>query len=493
MLKVLLFLATTLFPILNSSAATDVEFLLDLSGSMMKRIDGTPQIELAKKSFRDALKAIPADELVAVRVFAHRVEQTNKEESCKDTELIYPFAKLNVASIENALDTLQPKGYTPLAYSLEKSGEDLIAIGKEREPERVIVVLSDGEETCGGDPIAVLQALKDKGIKVVVHTIGFNVDDAARRQLQAIASFSGGKYFDAKDGTKLSESLQLATKEAFIPPSAPTATSTPEPRLDKPRELFEGRAVRGGNGYSTAVPIVDLGTQLKLDHHQRGEDIDYFYLDLNPGDIIHGLIRTGDKVLSSNQEIFGGSGKIEIHGPDKTEVDGRFLELMSANSMKENDFFVSRAGRYYFLVGRYGNDVHKDHLFFTLSVNRKGDLDTETDAGSTADTALTIVPGSYQRNFGGLEDKEDRFKLTAKKGEKYVFTMLPQKNESPTIYFDLIDSLKIDVSHDKRGGSSDQGLQVKFTVPDDGDYYLIAKYSGVKKYSDYEIKLIKVE
>jgi hypothetical protein len=493
MVKLFLLFAVTLFPILTSSAATDVEFLLDLSGSMMKKIDGTPQIELAKKSFRDALKAIPTDELVAVRVFAHRVEQTNKEESCKDTELIYPFNKLDVASVERALDNLQPKGYTPLAYSLEKSGEDLIAIGKEREPERVIVVLSDGEETCGGDPLAVLQALKDKGIKVVVHTIGFNVDDAARKQLQAIAASSGGKYFDAKDGAKLSESLQLATKEAFVAPPAPTATSTPEPRLDKPRELFDGKAVRGGNGYSTAVQFVDLGTQLKLDHHQRGDDIDFFYLDLNPGDMIHGIMRTGEKVLSSNQEVFGGSGKIAIHGPEKTEADGRFLMLMGANNVKENDFFASRAGRYYVLVGTYGNDVHKDHLFFTLSVNRKGDLDTETDAGTTADTALTIAPGIYQRNFGGLEDQEDRFKLTAKKGEKYIFTMLPQTSESPTIYFDLIDSLKIDISHEKRGGSSGQGLQVKFTVPDDGDYYLIAKYSGVKKYSDYEIKLTKEE
>jgi hypothetical protein len=78
--------------------------------------------------------------------------------------------------------------------------------------------------------------------------------------------------------------------------------------------------VRGGNGCSTAVQVVDLGIQLKLDHHQRGEDIDYSYLDLNPGDIIHGLIRTGDKVLSSNQEISGGSGKIEIHGPGKIKV-----------------------------------------------------------------------------------------------------------------------------------------------------------------------------
>ena len=52
---------------------------------------------------------------------------------------------------------------------------------------------------------------------------------------------------------------------------------------------------------------------------------------------------------------------------------------------------------------------------------------------------------------------------------------LLQKNWKMTEYFDLIDSLKIDVSHERRGGYSNKGLQIKFTVPEDGDYYLIAK------------------
>jgi hypothetical protein len=492
MFKVLLTSILLMFPVL-ASAATDVEFLLDLSGSMMKRIDGVPQIDLAKKSFREALKVIPANELVAVRVFAHRIEQSNKLGSCQDTELIYPFAAVNLESIEKVLGKLEPKGYTPLAYGLEKSGEDLITVGKEREPERVIVVLSDGEETCGGDPIAVLKALKDKGVKVVVHTIGFNVEDIARKQLQEIAAFSGGKYFDAKDGVRLSESLQLATKEAFVP--IPTPTNTPETRLEKPRELFEGKEVRGGNGYSTAVQITDLGVQLKLDHHQKERDQDYFFLDLVAGDMVHGTLRTGDFSISLYQEKFNSAGgEILIHGPDKTSL-GRFLETEKINSKIESDFFAAQSGRYYFLVGNSHssnyNNIHKDHFFFSFNVSRKGDLDTDSDAGNTNETALPIVPGKYQKNFGGMADREDRFKLVAKKGEKYSVEMIPQREKSPSLSIKVRDELKISIPVQSRGGNSGQGIKASFEIPEDGNYYLVIDYAayGLGDYSDYIIEL----
>ena len=138
--------------------------------------------------------------------------------------------------------------------------------------------------------------------------------------------------------------------------------------------------------------------------------------------------------------------------------------------------------------------MHKDHLFFTFSVGRKGDLDTDTDAGNSQDTALPIAPGVYQKNFGGLADTEDRFKLAGKKGEKYQFTIVPQSETGPSCSFNVVDSLKIPVSSDKRGGGAGEGLEAAFTIPEDGDYYLIVKYrSGARNYSDYTIKLSKSE
>src|SRR4030095_14176464 len=74
--------------------------------------------------------------------------------------------------------------------------------------ERFIVLVSDGKETCQGDPVVAAKALAAKGI--TVHTVGFIVDTAARGQLQAIAQTTGGTYFDAPVGPELPDTLKSA-------------------------------------------------------------------------------------------------------------------------------------------------------------------------------------------------------------------------------------------------------------------------------------------
>jgi hypothetical protein len=70
------------------------------------------------------------------------------------------------------------------------------------------VLVSDGKETCQGDPVVAAKALAAKDI--TVHTVGFIVDTAARGQLQAIAQATGGTYFDAPVGPELPDTLKSA-------------------------------------------------------------------------------------------------------------------------------------------------------------------------------------------------------------------------------------------------------------------------------------------
>ena len=70
------------------------------------------------------------------------------------------------------------------------------------------MLVSDGKETCQGDPALAARALAAKGI--TVHTVGFVVDTAARGQLQAIAQATGGTYFDAPVGPELPDTLKSA-------------------------------------------------------------------------------------------------------------------------------------------------------------------------------------------------------------------------------------------------------------------------------------------
>ena len=71
-----------------------------------------------------------------------------------------------------------------------------------------IVLVSDGEETCGGDPCALAAELAAGDIELVIHTIGLAVDDVARTQLQCVADVSGGTYTDADRAEDLNVALE---------------------------------------------------------------------------------------------------------------------------------------------------------------------------------------------------------------------------------------------------------------------------------------------
>ncbi len=75
----------------------------------------------------------------------------------------------------------------------------------------VVYLISDGEETCGGDPVAAAKALNGSGVNAIVNVIGFDVDAETRAQLEAISEAGGGKYFAAKDSAALAKHLQAAS------------------------------------------------------------------------------------------------------------------------------------------------------------------------------------------------------------------------------------------------------------------------------------------
>ncbi len=99
----------------------DIEFILDISGSMQQKLNGESQIDSARAATLNALNEIKINQLVALRVYGHRVDQSKKEESCKDTELLIPFKQLDKQEFSAKIQDLTPRGYTPIAYSLEQS------------------------------------------------------------------------------------------------------------------------------------------------------------------------------------------------------------------------------------------------------------------------------------------------------------------------------------------------------------------------------------
>ena len=67
--------------------------------------------------------------------------------------------------------------------------------------------MTDGNETCGGDPVAVAQQMRALGINVRVHVVGFGVSANEGLQLAAIAQGGGGTFASAENTEELSKAL----------------------------------------------------------------------------------------------------------------------------------------------------------------------------------------------------------------------------------------------------------------------------------------------
>jgi hypothetical protein len=194
----------------QDTGSRSVLLILDASGSMNARMpDGRTRFEAARAAIGDMLAKLAGGVRVGLRVYGHQSKPAAK--NCEDTELVTPFDGVteNRAVILAKLGKLQVQGYTPITLSLQRAAED---IAKEPTADRVVVLVSDGRETCGADPCTAAKALAAANVKLVVHTVGLGVDAAARTQLQCIAGVARGTYFDATTTADLFERLGRAAK-----------------------------------------------------------------------------------------------------------------------------------------------------------------------------------------------------------------------------------------------------------------------------------------
>jgi hypothetical protein len=147
---------------------------------------------------RDVVEGLPDGMHTGLRVYGHRVPNTDKKRGCKDTELVHPVAPLDRQAMVDAIDGFQAKGFTPIGHSLKKAAGDLPPEGA-----RSIVLVSDGEDTCAPpNPCKVAATLRDNGVDLVIETVGFALGDnnKARRQLECIAEKGGGEFHDVSNG-----------------------------------------------------------------------------------------------------------------------------------------------------------------------------------------------------------------------------------------------------------------------------------------------------
>ncbi|MEJ7761933.1 MAG: VWA domain-containing protein, partial [Thermomicrobiales bacterium] len=185
-----------------------VAIIVDTSGSMLAPLDGTSRADVAKVALVDLVTTtLPPGTDVSLRAFGV------VPDSC-ETRLVVPRAPLDPAAMVDTIQGLEVVNLvrTPLGASLEAVAGDL---GTEPGP-KIVVFVTDGEETCGGDPAAAIQALIDSGINVRVNIVGFALDDDALKiQFEEWARLGNGRYIDAADGAELAAAVAEAVQPTY--------------------------------------------------------------------------------------------------------------------------------------------------------------------------------------------------------------------------------------------------------------------------------------
>lgn len=209
----------------HADSDKSIALIIDASGSMKAKLaDGQTRMDAAKTAVSDFVGKLAPDTRLAFWAYGHQSAPSKKD--CKDNAQLSGFdaVSANKAAITDKAKGLEPLGYTPITYAITRAAEGL---GSEEAASRVVVLVSDGKETCQADPCAAAKALADADAKLVVHTVGVGVDSVTRSQLQCIATAARGSYFDANSTSDLSAALGKAADAA--PKKKQIVITTPKP------------------------------------------------------------------------------------------------------------------------------------------------------------------------------------------------------------------------------------------------------------------------
>ncbi|MFP4045594.1 MAG: TasA family protein [Candidatus Aenigmatarchaeota archaeon] len=108
-------------------------------------------------------------------------------------------------ALKNGIDGLSASGWTDMSGGIDAAASDLEACGND---EKIVVLLSNGEDTTGDDPVAAAQAAYDDGYVTRFFTIGVDVSGQGQTNLEQIAAVGGGgAYYDVDNASGIQDAF----------------------------------------------------------------------------------------------------------------------------------------------------------------------------------------------------------------------------------------------------------------------------------------------
>jgi len=338
----------------ETAPVSNLVLILDASGSMWGQIEGENKIVIARRVLGELIDDLPDDSRVALVAYGHR-----REGDCADIETVAPLGPLDREALEATVEGLNPKGKTPITASIEEA----LTIVEGAEAGTTVILVSDGLETCGGDPCATVRAGRERGLELVFHVVGFDVAGEDVSQLECAAQAGGGLFSSAEDADQLSAALETAVA---MPAEIPAGRLVVEAVAGGELQDVAIRVIRAGDGQEIAVsrtysspdtnprsiPLPDgrydvtvraVGLKGDVERHfeiaiEEGSAVEK-KVDYSTGEISIGVTRNG--------ELSDAVYKVYVAGTREEVASGRTYAKASSNPKT----LKITAGRYEIEVG----------------------------------------------------------------------------------------------------------------------------------------------
>ncbi|MGQ0456730.1 MAG: vWA domain-containing protein [Hyphomicrobium sp.] len=185
----------------QQACQSDAMIVFDASGSMgtTDRSLKRPRIARVKQAMSTVIPDIAQLRRLGLIVYGE-----GEYNDCNSIELrLKPTA--NAADMLLAeIAGIDPRGRTPLTQSVVNAAEALAY----REREAVIVLLTDGEETCGGDPCKAAAVFKKAAKNLTIHVIGYRTETEGYFTARCMADLTGGQYLSVGSEEELVRALR---------------------------------------------------------------------------------------------------------------------------------------------------------------------------------------------------------------------------------------------------------------------------------------------
>lgn len=157
-------------PAIAQDCTRDAMLVFDGSASMAElglQLEGPQRIDDARTALRDAMPQIAPIRRIGLITYG-----PGPENSCEGINVKFPPVADAAEPIMEAISWLDPNGLTPLTEAVREAAEVL----NYRTDPGIVVLVTDGNDTCGGFPCALGTELALDSADLTVHVIGFRVD-----------------------------------------------------------------------------------------------------------------------------------------------------------------------------------------------------------------------------------------------------------------------------------------------------------------------------